>query len=290
MSRLPVFSVVAQAMAVFGLHIGKLLRWSLAPLLLSGAAVGLAVLAAVYGKGLLHDGGESRLWWIALVPAVFFVLWVWTPYAIRVNQLAVLGRVEPGGYMAQLVSGRSRSFLGYILLVTAIELGGLALSAAPFLAALKRAPEHAGFVLAGGAVSCLLALAFLVLTTPLNMIYAAVSLERHASLRAVFDLGSGVRWRIFCCMLLPALLFAVVGQMLNEVSNAFGGGKTVPGFLVFIPAQVLLTFFNSVTSTAVPAVVYRILSGLPDPRDASPEDTAPDAPDARPQGGEPDQP
>jgi len=284
MPTLPVFSVVAQAMAVFGLHIGKLLRWTLVPVFLCLAVAGLALLLAAYGKGLLHGAGSSRLWWIALVPGALFGLWAWTPYAVRINRLAVLGRVEPGGYMAQLVSDRCRTFLGYILLTTLIQTAGLGLSAAPFLAAVARAQEGSGLVVAGGAVSCALALAFLVLVAPLNLIFPAAALDARPSLRAAFNLGHGARWRLFWCMFLPSLLFGILGEFLGEVSNAFGADKTVWAFLVFMPAQVLATFFNTVTSTAVPAVAYRILSGLPDPRQAQDQDRTPDPRQAHPGG------
>ncbi|GFK96012.1 hypothetical protein NNJEOMEG_03886 [Fundidesulfovibrio magnetotacticus] len=264
MPTFPVFSAVFQAMAVFGLHLGKLVKWALVPLALTAAAAALAVGAAVLGKGLLAEG--SRAWWLAAVPAALFVGWAWAPYGVRVNQLAVWGRVEQGGYMAQMVSGRVKSFLGYMLLVALIQLAGLGLSAAPFLVSMSRGDRAA---LAGGAVSALLALSFLVLTSPLNLICTAASVTPRPSLGQVFHLASGARWRLFWLMFLPAALFAVLGEALTQVSNAFGADKTVLGFVVFMPAQVLLTFFSSVTSTAAPGVAWRMLSGLPDPRGAA---------------------
>jgi hypothetical protein len=109
-------------------------------------------------------------------------------------------------------------------------------------------------------------LAFFILTSPLNLIYPAASVEREPSLNRAYTLGSQVKFRLFLCVVLSAILFAVLGQGLELVAKAFGSEKSQAIRMAVVPLQVILTFFSYVTSVGVPAVAYRVLSGMPDPQ------------------------
>jgi len=268
MSHLPVFSIIGQAMAIFGLHIGKLFRWSLIPIIMS-----LVALGAAFGLGLWLQpaGGESSgfpYWWMAFVPAGVFCMMAWVPYAIRVNQLAVTGRVESGGYVEKVFASVSLRYLGYAILVGFIQVAGIAISAMPvFLVGVDKLHDIGQMrVVMAGAVTSALILAFFILTSPLNLIYPAASVEREPSLNRAYALGSHVKFRLFLCLVLSAILFAVLGQGLDSLAKAFGSGKSQMVSMAVVPLQVILTFFSYVTSVGVPAVAYRVLSGLPDPQ------------------------
>lgn len=255
-------------MAIFGLHIGKLFRWSLIPIIMS-----LVALGAAFGLGLWLQpaGGESSgfpYWWMAFVPAAIFCMLAWVPYAVRVNQLAVTGRVEPGGYVEKVFASVSLRYLGYAILVGFIQVAGIVISALPVILMGVGRLEDAGQVrvVMAGAVTVTLMMAFFILTSPLNLIYPAASVEREPSLNRAYSLGAHVKFRLFLCVVGSAILFAVLGQGIDSLAKAFGSGKSQLISMAVVPLQVILTFFSYVTSVGVPAVAYRILSGLPDPQ------------------------
>jgi hypothetical protein len=268
MSHLPVFSTIGQAMAIFGLHIGKLFRWSLIPIIMS-----LVALGAAFGLGMWLQpagGADSGFpyWWMGFVPAGVFCMMAWVPYAVRVNQLAVTGRVEPGGYVEKVLASVSLRYLGYAILVGFIQVAGILISALPvFFVGVDKLQEIGQVRMALAiAVSSALMLAFFILTSPLNLIYPAASVEREPSLNRAYALGSHVKFRLFLCVVLCAILFAVLGQGLDSMAKAFGSGKSQLISMAVVPLQIILTFFSYVTSVGVPAVAYRVLSGLPDPQ------------------------
>ena len=271
-------------MAVFGLHIGKLFRWALIPAIMSVVALG-----AAFGLGLWLQppGGEDTgfpYWWMGFAPAGVFCTMAWVPYALRVNQLAVTGRVEPGGYVEKVFASASLRYLGYAILVGFIQVAGILISCLPlFLIGLGKLQEAGStrLVLAG-AVTAALMLAFFILTSPLNLIYPAASVEREPSLNRAYTLGSHVKFRLFLCMVLSALLFAVLGQGLELMAKAFGSEKSQAIWMAVLPIQIILTFFSYVTSVGVPAVAYRVLSGMPDPQSLDETGSARQAPPPTP--------
>lgn len=255
-------------MAVFGLHIGKLFKWALPPAVMSLAALGAAF---ALGLWLQPPGGaDTRFpyWWMGFVPAGLFFLIAWVPYSIRVNQLAVTGGVTPGGYLEKIFSPASFRYLGYAVLVSFIQVAGMVVSALPVLltgSVFAKNPASAKFLLAC-AVTLVLMVAFFILTSPLHLIYPAASLEREPSLAKAYTLGAHSKLRIFLCVALTAILFALLGQAVELAPKAIGLGNSQFVKAAFVPVQIFLTFFSWVTSTAVPAVAYRVLSALPNPQ------------------------
>jgi len=274
MPKLPIFSTLGQAMAVFGLHTGTLCKWALIPSFLALAALGAAFGLGVWLKP--ADAGGFPYWWMGFVPAVIFCLVAWTPYAIRVNQLAVIGRTEPVGYLEMMFSPQGLRYLAYAIIVGFIEIIGLAVSALPAVVTLNAAaPGGQTRIILAVAVTVALLLAFFILTAPLNLIYPAASLEAEPSLGRAYTLGSHRKVRLFLCTFLCALLFGVLGQIVEFAAGALGAGSSGTVRMVFVPVHILISFFSYVTATAVPAVAYRILSGLPDPRAESGEQSRP---------------
>lgn len=256
-------------MALFGLNIGRLMKWGIIPSLLSLAALGAAL-----GLGLLlqpEEQGGVPWWWAGFIPAVFFSILAWVPYGMRINQLAVTGQVEPGGYVGKMFTQAALWYFAYGLLVGLIQMGGALISAMPVLLLLMnkgQAGADARVALAGLATLALM-LVFFIMTSPLNLIYAAASVEREPSLGRAYNLGAHSKLRLFFCVLLTGLLFGILQQGVEWIASAVGGRFSEHAKLLFAPVQVLVWFFSYVTAAAVPAVAYRILSGLPDPRESA---------------------
>uniref|UniRef100_A0A7C4AHU7 Glycerophosphoryl diester phosphodiesterase membrane domain-containing protein n=1 Tax=Fundidesulfovibrio putealis TaxID=270496 RepID=A0A7C4AHU7_9BACT len=269
MHKLPVFSTLVQAMAVFGLHLGKLVKWALIPLFAGLGPVGLTIGLAAWQDAL---GKGFNLWLVPVAVAVIFAIQTMIPFAIRVNQLAVLGRVEKTGYLEMIFSGQSFRYLGYGCIVALIMAGGIVLAIAPAVVlgsgVLQLGASRSMLPWAVG-VSVILSIWFFILTIPFNLVYPAVAVEREPSLMKAYHLGSGNKARLFFCVLLATVLFGALTLAAEMLPNLFLRDPESPWRLVFLPVQLFLSLFNHVTSQTVPAVAYRILSGLPDP--AAPE-------------------
>lgn len=256
-------------MSLFGLNIGRLMKWGIIPTLLSLAALGGAL-----GLGLLlqrEEQGGVPWWWAGFIPAVFFSILAWVPYGMRVNQLAVTGRVEPGGYVGKMFTQAALWYFAYSLLVWLINLGGVLVSAMPVILMMVNKGQAVGgprMALAMLATAALL-LVFLIMTSPLSLIYPAASVEREPSLGRAYNLGAHCKLRLFFCVLLTGLLFGILQQGVEWIASAIGGRFSENGKLLFAPVMILVWFFSYVTAAAVPAVAYRILSGLPDPRESA---------------------
>lgn len=274
MNKLPVFSTIGQGMAVFGLYMGKLFAWALFPLLLGGGAVGATVALAAWQDAL---GKGFNFWLVPIGVAVIFAIQTTLPFSIRVNQLAVLGRVEKTGYLEMIFSPLSFRYLGYACIVSLIMIVGALLALAPALAV--------GFGIAGakegplmgvaGLVSFVLFMALIILTAPLSLIYPAVAVEAEPSLARAYNLGAHSKLRLFWCLVLSTILFGLLSGGLDLLGRAFGEEREDLANLVLVPAHLILVMFNYVSSVAIPGVAYRVLSGLPDPRAV--EEAGPDA-------------
>lgn len=287
MPHLPVFSTIGQGMALFGLNIGKLMKWGIIPSLLSLAALGAAL-----GLGLLlqpEEQGGVPWWWAGFIPAVFFSILAWVPYGMRINQLAVTGRVEPGGHVGKMFTQAALWYFAYGLLVGLIQLGGVLISAVPVILVMMnkgQAGVDPRVALAGLATAGLM-LVFFIMTSPLNLIYAAASVEREPSLGRAYNLGAHCKLRLFVCVVLTGLLFGVLQQGVEWIASSIGGRFSEHAKLLFAPVLVLVWFFSYVTAAAVPAVAYRILSGLPDPRKSAGDGQPLTVPEPAPASPEP---
>ncbi len=256
MSTLPVFSTIGSAMGVFGLHLGKLSLWTLFPLLVSGLSLG-AALGLHAWKGL----------WLGWVPGAVLAIMAWVPYAMRVNQLTVLGRVQDDGYARSIFGARSLRYLGYGVLMHLIQGVGMGLAAVPALIVYARQGDEPTALLGVATLASLvLVLALLVLTAPLNLIYPAASVEANPSLGRAAHLGWPVKARLFMAMAFSSLLFTVLALAIDAVGRAFGAQDNPLVQLVLLPVQATMTLFSYVVSVSVPAEAYRVLSGLPKPQ------------------------
>lgn len=291
MTKLPVFSTIGQAMAVFGLHIGKIFQWGLIVV-----AVGVVPVGVVFGfleqsvkAASASDNPEAGLWLMLLWAALLWLALVMTPLGIKINQLAVFGRTQPIRYLDMLFSRRSLRFLGYTILVGLIFLAGFLLAFVPAGAGLRFAMEqipagsvadfsqvgpaivhalaHSGGTASFGIlVSAALGVAFAVLALPLQLVLPAVSVEENPSLGRSYNLASGNKLRLFCSMLLVVLFFLCLNGALILIGKAFGADQSVGVRLMLLPLNLIVMLFDVVTAKAVYAVAYRIFSGLPDPR------------------------
>ena len=278
MSRLPFLSTIGQAFAVLASCPGKILFWMLGPLLFSLAAVGI-------GGGFFW---YSHKWWTA-APFGVLAVYFWMPFYIRLNQLAVLGRVEPGRYIDKIFDDQSIRCFKYVCLTAAISLAGMGMAAAP---ALIHGLRH-GFDSTNGtlalaiSVGMVLFVVFLVLFAPMHLIYPAVSVEAAPSLGRAYSLGAGNKLRLFAAMTAVQMLFAVLSRLVDAVGGAFCGSDKMPQMLWLTPLHVTMGFFSNVLNMIVPAVAYRFFRNMPDPfapqqraRQASPAGT----PASRPPG------
>lgn len=261
MSRLPLLSTISQSFAVLAAYPGKILFWMLVPVALSVVALGI-------GVGFF---AASEKWWTAApfgVLAVFF----WMPFCIRLNQLTVLGRVEPGGYFEKIFDAQSVRFFRYVCITSSLYIVGMAMAAAP---ALLHGYRH-GFEPMTGTLSLavfvgmVLFTIFLVLFAPFNLIYPAASVEASPSLGRAYALGAGNKLRLFAAMLAVQLLFVLLGMLVDGIGNAFGGSSKMPQVLLLFPLHLSLAFAANVLNMIVPAVAYRSFRNMPDPMQLQP--------------------
>jgi hypothetical protein len=266
MPKLPVFSTIVQAMAVFGLHCGKILAWLVTPVFLGGGAVAAAVGLAAWRQALGHG---FNIWLAPVGVAIVFAIQTVLPLVIRINQLAVHGRVEQAGYMEMIFSPRCFRYLGYGCIVSAIMAAGLILAMLPAGLGAHFAWNGGGLSGAsalGIALSSALALAFMVLTTPLHLVFPAVAVEPAPALGRAYNLGAHSKVRLFLAIFLSALFFAALTRLFAMAGELLSRGGHPLFVFILLPVQMGLVLFSWVTSISVPAVAYRILSGLPDPQ------------------------
>ncbi len=266
MSRLPILSTISQAFAVLAAYPGKILFWMLVPVVLSLAAVGI-------GTGFYV---VSEKWWTAApfgVLAVFF----WMPFLIRLNQLVVLGRVEPGGYFEKIFDAQSVRCFRYVCITSSLYIAGMLMAATPGLIQGFRhgfEPMTSTLALAIG-VGMVLFVVFLVLFAPFNLIYPAVSVEASPSLGRAYTLGANDKIRLFLAMLSVQMIFTVLSMLVDGIGAAFGGGNKMPQVLLLVPLQVTLIFASNVLNMVVPAVAYRMFRNMPDPLQVKPRAAVP---------------
>jgi hypothetical protein len=270
MPKLPVFATIGQAMAVFGLHFGKIFKWALIPVLLGGGAVGATFGLAVWKHAL---GVGWNIWLVPIGVAIIFAVQAGLPLAIRINQLAVLGRVEKAGYMEMIFSPQSFRYLGYACIVSAVLVGGILLACVPAGLGVyftESAGRSGATSVMGILVSLALGTALVVLTMPLNLVFPAVAVESEPSLVRSYNLGVHCKFRLFWSVSLSAALFVVLTTLVGLVGEHFGMEHNPLITLILMPVNVAVGLFSWVTSLSVPAVAYRILTGLPNPQ-AAPE-------------------
>jgi len=256
MSRLPILSTISQAFAVLAAYPGKLLYWMLPPLLLS-------LSSAAIGGGLYALSGR---WW-AMAPFGVLAVFFWMPFFIRVNQLTVLGRVEPGGYFEKIFDPQSVRCFRYVCITSSMYLAGMAMAAAPALVlGLRHGFDPNSQIMALAiCVGGLLFVPFLVLFAPFHLIYPAVSVEASPNLGRAYTLGAGNKLRLFAAMTGVQILFVLCGLLVDGVGSVFGGSGRMPQELVLFPLHVTLAFAGNVLNMIVPAVAYRFFRNIPDP-------------------------
>jgi len=275
-------------MAVFGLHIGKVFLWGLIVVLIGLLPVGMVFGLLEQNSG-VAGGPEAGLWMMGFWAALLWLILVMTPFSIKINQLAVFGRVQPIGYAQLLFSRRGLSFFGYTLLVSLIFSVGFVMAFMPAGASLGlamrqipaeemadfsrigpavvQALEHSGGMVSFGIfVSAVLGVAFVVLALPLQLVFPAASVEESPSLGRSYNLASGNKLRLFCCMFFVVLFFLLLNGALVLIGKVFGMDHSAGVKLILLPLNLIVMLFDLVTAKAVYAVAYRILSGLPDPR------------------------
>ena len=283
MRDLPVFSTIGQAFGFVLRHIGLLVQWLCMPLALSALYA-----AALYGLwkildpaksvqmprellGALGSGGALSVVAVAAVTALGLAavaLLIWIPYFLRVNQLAVTGRVEPGSYASGVPSLPARRYLGYAVLVNILRALAISVSFSPIIIAAR---QDASLQNTAGPMSFLpllffglLFLAFVWLT-PLLLVFPATATEEKPSLARAYALGKHCKLRLFMCSVLCIVPLSLC-SILAESAFAPQRAQASTGYLLsYIGVQAILAFFMCITTEAVPAIAYRILSGLPDP-------------------------
>ncbi|WP_243438736.1 hypothetical protein [Fundidesulfovibrio soli] len=255
MIKLSCLSLFKASLALTGLHFGTFCRWLIAPLLLSAAA-----LLAAFG---LHSWKGV---WALYIPAGLFALFCWMPYCLRVNQMAILGDVEPGGYVEKIFSRRSLRYVLYAVLLTVIVSVGIGLSLAPVLIAGQGGADgRIGLIVGSVAATLVLLTALLTLTAPLHLIYPAVAVEEEPSLSQAYHLGAGHKFSLLMTMGLPPLVFGLLNGLVEGLSWLLLPESSGAAKLITMPLTVTISWLNSITSMSVMAIAYRTLRGLPDP-------------------------
>ncbi len=254
MSTLPVFPIVKRAFVFLALNLGTLLKLYLTALGLILAAVFLAAGAFALTKA-----------WLVAMPCVVFILFAGAPCMMRTYQLAALGEMDPSSYLSSIFTSQSLRYVGYSLLVTLISGFGLLLSLLPAILT-GALGDNVVFEFNRSLsvfVSIFLVLTFLVLIGPINLIYPAVSLEREPSLAQAYALGAHCKVRLFWTMAVPGLLFGLLSQGVEMIGGRYGVAEDLGKTLLMAPLNLILVFMSLVINSAVFALAYRYLRGLP---------------------------
>jgi hypothetical protein len=256
MPKLPVLYIILKSFSFFAQHLVKLIYWQLPPLGVSLAAAGAGFL-----------GYRLTGHWLPAVPCLVLSIMAWVPFLIQVNQLAVLDQAQTGHYLARIFEAQSLRFLAYAVLVQIISSLGLIIAFVPAgLAGLNGGfTEFTPRLGMGLLVSVVLAVGFMILVSPLKLVYPCAAVEAQPSLGKAYNLGAENKFRLFLTWLLPGIFFFVLSSMLDRLANVFGPGYSLPKLVIILPAQLTLLTVNLMVNLVIPALAYRFLAGLPEP-------------------------
>lgn len=254
MIKLSCLALFKESLAFTGRHFGSLCRWMIPPMLLCTAAVLPAVLLHI-----LKDV------WALYIPAGLFCLFAWVPYCLRLNQLAVLGEVEPGGYVGMIFTGKSVRYVLYITILTLLTSAGIVLALLPWLLSMKGGPDGLMGMIAPGGVSFVMMAVFFVLTAPLHLIFPATAVEPRPAMGKMFPLAEGNRLRLLLAWVLATVVFALLNLLAEALAGMISPEAAEGANLYMAPLRITLSWVSSIVSMTITAVAYRRLRGLPDP-------------------------
>jgi hypothetical protein len=132
--------------------------------------------------------------------------------------------------------------LGVILGLVIVALIGIAL------------PNILGILIAVGG-----GIALAVGSSRLSLVFPAAAIERPIALRAAWDLAAGNFWRLFACLVLCYLPFAVLHYLLQ----ASGGASGAIVWLVFQIIGLAVSFAGVAVIASLLSDLYRQLAGDP---------------------------
>ena len=272
MRRLPVFSTVGKAIGFTFRNIWPFITWLPAPALASGALSAALLLLSGPVKNLPSANSLPLLlgffFLIILVLLGLVNLLIWMPYCVRINQLAVLGRVEPGNYFRQIFTARSLRYLKYMALLVLLTIAGYLATLLPILlASLAKAQNSPGTAVLA-LLGPIIYVTFFILITPFALVAPAAAVDDHPSLAKAYQLGKHCKLRLFLCSLLGMVCVLIMLGILLAAATPFINmqqirSQEIPPVMWIVQIPVLFLYY--VLPVVIQAMAYRILSGLPDP-------------------------
>jgi hypothetical protein len=182
----------------------------------------------------------------ALVRGVGFAVFG-TIFVVRWHRFVLLGETTTGGGL--FPPGWLPFFIAAIKITLGVILGMVILT---LIAAVL--PNFLGMLIAaiGG-------IALAIASSRLSLVFPAAAIERPITLRAAWDLAAGNFWRLFACLLLCYLPFAVLHYLLS----ASGGGSGAFVWLVFQIIGLAVSFAGVAVVASLLSDLYRQLVGQP---------------------------
>ena len=114
-------------------------------------------------------------------------------------------------------------------------------------------------IILGALIAAIGSIALAVASSRLSLVFPAAAIERPIALRAAWDLAAGNFWRLFACLVLCYLPFAVLHYLLR----ASGGASGAIVWLVFQIIGLAVSFAGVAVVASLLSDLYRQLAGQP---------------------------
>ena len=194
---------------------------------------------------LLGGAGMFGMMLAALVRGLGFVVFG-TIFIVRWHRFVLLGETATGDLFPL---GWGPFFIAAIKITLGVIVGMVILM---LIAAL---PPH----FLTGLVAAIGGIALAVGSSRLSLVFPAAAIERPIALRDAWDLAAGNFWRLFACLILCYLPFAILHFLLR----GSGGASGAIGWLVFQVIGLAVSFAGVAVVASLLSSLYRQLSGQP---------------------------
>jgi hypothetical protein len=202
--------------------------------------VGAEIVALVLG-----GAGMFGMMLAALVRGLGFVVFG-TIFVVRWHRFVLLGETAAGGLFPP---GWGAFFIAAIKITLGVIVGMV------ILMLIAMVPPHflTGLIAAIGGV------ALAVGSARLSLVFPAAAIERPMTLRDAWDLAAGNFWRLFACLILCYLPFAILHFLLR----GSGGDSGAIVWLVFQIIGLAVSFVGVAVVASLLSELYRQLAGQP---------------------------
>jgi hypothetical protein len=193
---------------------------------------------------LLGGVGMFGMMLAALVRGLGFVVFG-TIFIVRWHRFVLIGETASDGLFPP---GWGLFFIAAIKITLGVIVGMV------ILMLIGMVPPHILTTL----IAAIGGIALAVASSRLSLVFPAAAIERPIELRAAWDLAAGNFWRMFACLVLCYLPFAVLHYVLRE-----SGGASAIVWLVFQIIGLAVSFAGVAVVASLLSGLYRQLAGQP---------------------------